>query len=64
MKLNKLVAGSAAAILLAATAFGVWAACGDSVCYLIGGELICVAEGPGGERRICTAGDPCSISCP
>lgn len=62
MKLNKLVAGSAAAILLAATAFGVWASCGSSDCALVGETLVCAVQTPEGPR-ICFPGNTCSVNC-
>lgn len=63
MKLNKLVAGTTSAILLAAITFGVWAACGDAECGWVGETYVCVVQTPDGPRG-CTEDFPCSVSCP
>lgn len=63
MKLNKLIAGTAAAILLAASAFGVWAACGDTECTWVGSTYVCEVQTETG-KEICWEGNTCSVTCP
>ncbi|WP_448546676.1 hypothetical protein [Thalassotalea fusca] len=50
-------------LLTSSVAFGVYAACGDSVCGDKNGEWTCTAETPQGLVD-CTASNPCTIRCP
>lgn len=49
--------------VIALSSFSVSAACGDSECGWVNGEFRCVAEYPGGEKRVCTVTLPCNINC-
>jgi hypothetical protein len=62
MKLTKKSA-LMAAVLVMASSFGVWAACGDSICGNYGGEFTCFVTNSDGVLEMCTAGSPCHIRC-
>ena len=52
-----------AAVLVMASSFGVWAACGDSVCGNDGGVFTCVVLDSNGDLITCTHNSPCNIRC-
>lgn len=61
---KKVMSIVAAATFSLTTAFGVWAACGDSECAWVGGTFTCVVTTADGTTRGCTTDHPCSVSCP
>lgn len=61
---KKVMSIVAAATLSLTTAFGVWAACGDSECAWVGGTFTCVVTTADGKKQGCTADNPCNVSCP
>ena len=63
MKLTKKSAVMAA-VLVMASSFGVWAACGDSTCGTVGGTFTClVIIDDNGNGQLCTEAKPCHIRC-
>ncbi len=50
-------------MVIGAASASAYAACGDSECGYISDTFICVVEGAGGSKHVCTGSMPCIIKC-
>ncbi|MFY8300800.1 hypothetical protein AAEU28_18700 [Pseudoalteromonas sp. SS15] len=60
--MTKAIKATLVALVLSGASYGVYAACGDSVCGDSNGKWTCAVETPSGIK-ICDEDNRCTISC-